>query len=77
MGVADDLDPPVGREQRLERLREEAMVVRDQDADLALVLRGCGWHRGLPGSTRYAPPPWTQKMPENGYKSYSLLVITA
>ena len=30
-GAADDLDPPVEREDRLERLGEEQVVVGDQD----------------------------------------------
>ena len=31
--AADDLDPLVGREDGLERLREEAVVVGDEEAD--------------------------------------------
>ena len=47
-GAADDGDPPVGREDRLERLGEETLVVGDQDTHLVrshVRLRYSAWTR--------------------------------
>ena len=39
-GAPDDADAAVGRENRLERLREEAVVVGDHNADMVVGHRG-------------------------------------
>ena len=47
-GAPDDGDPPVGREDRFERLGEEALVVGDQDSHLVpghVCLRYSAWTR--------------------------------
>ena len=54
-GMTRDLEPVVRRQDRLQRLREHAVVVRDQDADLLRQVVDGGLHAAAPHSvTRYA-----------------------